>query len=149
MLLALYLFHPKIAVNLGLPKDSKFAKFTDFFDTKNNNYKIYEDIVKASRKKPLEKSQYDKKLLDIDERVNVSYMAYQGTVLRIFPKPNDANNKWSAPLDAIKDFAAKDGEKVKMAISAYFMMVSNALKTGDWSNANLALRGINKYQNNI
>ncbi len=139
--------HPKIAVNLGLPKDSKFAKFTDFFDAKNNNYKIYEDIVKASRKKPLEKSQYDKKLLDIDERVNVSYMAYQGTVLRIFPKPNDANNKWSAPLDAIKDFAAKDGEKVKMAISAYFMMVSNALKTGDWSNANLALRGINKYQN--
>ena len=138
--------HPKIAVNIGLPKEAKFAKFSDFFSEKDNSYKIYEDIVKASRKKPLEKTQYDKKLLDIDERVNVSYMAYQGTILRIFPKPSDANNKWFAPMNALKDFPADDKEKVKMSISAYFIMVGQALKSGDWANANLALRGLHKYQ---
>jgi len=139
--------HPKIAVNIGLPKDAKFARFSDFFSKSDNTYKIYDDIVAASRKKPLDRTQYDKKLLDIDERVNVSYMAYQGSILRIFPKPNDANNKWMAPLDAIKDFKPKESENVKMAISAYFMMVANAVKTGNWENADLALRGINKYQN--
>jgi len=138
--------HPKIAVNIGLPKEAKFAKFSDFFSAKDSSYKIYDDIVAASRKKPLEKTQYDKKLLDIDERVNVSYMAYQGTILRIFPKPNDANNKWLAPLDAMKDFAPKDADRVKMSISAYFMMVAEALKSGNWANANLALKGIHKYQ---
>ena len=138
--------HPKIAVNIGLPKEAKFAKFSDFFSEKDNSYKIYEDIVVASRKKPLEKTQYDKKLLDIDERVNVSYMAYQGTILRIFPKPGDANNKWFAPMNALKDFPAEDKEKVKMSISAYFIMVGQALKSGDWTNANLALKGLHKYQ---
>jgi len=138
--------HPKIAVNIGLPKEAKFARFSDFFSEKDNSYKIYEDIVKASRKKPLEKTQYDKKLLDIDERVNVSYMAYQGTILRIFPKPGDANNKWFAPMNALKDFPAEDKERVKMSISAYFIMVGQALKSGDWANANLALRGLHKYQ---
>ena len=138
--------HPKIAVNIGLPKEAKFATFSDFFSAKDSSYKIYDDIVTASRKKPLEKTQYDKKLLDIDERVNVSYMVYQGTILRIFPKPNDANNKWFAPVDAMKDFPAKESELVKMSISAYFMMVSEALKSGNWANANLALKGLHKYQ---
>ena len=138
--------HPKIAVNIGLPKEAKFAKFSDFFSAKDSNYILYDDIVAASRKKPLEKTQYDKKLLDIDERVNVSYMAYQGTILRIFPKPNDANNKWFAPVEAMKEFPAKESELVKMSISAYFVMVSEALKSGNWANANLALKGLHKYQ---
>jgi len=138
--------HPKIAVNIGLPKEAKFAKFSDFFSAKDSSYKIYEDIVAASRKKPLEKTQYDKKLLDIDERVNVSYMAYQGTILRIFPKPGDTNNKWFAPMDALKDFPAEESKLVKMSISAYFIMVAKAVESGNWKNANLALTGLHKYQ---
>jgi len=138
--------HKKIALELGLPEDTKFAKFTDFFSRKDNSYKIFKDVSDSSRKKPLEKSQYDKELLKVDERVNVSYMVYQGTLMRIFPKPNDANNKWYAPMDAMKTFPAKDAQKVKMAISAYFIMVGQALKTGKWKNADLALMGIQKYQ---
>ncbi|MEA1954406.1 MAG: cytochrome c biogenesis protein CcsA [Campylobacterota bacterium] len=138
--------HPKIAVNIGLPKETKFAKFSDFFLAKDSSYKLYEDIVSASRKKPLEKTQYDKKILDIDERVNVSYMAYQGSILRIFPKSNDANNKWFAPMDAMKTFPSEEAQRVKIAISAYFLMITEALKTGDWKNANLALVGLHKYQ---
>ena len=138
--------HKKIALDLGLPEDAKFAKFTDFFSKKDNSYKIFKAVTDASRKKPLEKTQYDKELIKIDERVNVSYMAYQGTLMRIYPKPNDENNKWFAPMDALKAFAPEDIKKVKMSISAYFMMVGQALKTGKWENADLALRGIQKYQ---
>jgi cytochrome c-type biogenesis protein CcsB len=138
--------HKKIALDLGLPEDTKFARFTDFFSKKDNSYKVFEQVSAASRKKPLEKSQYDKELIKADERVNVSYMAYQGTLMRIFPKPGDENNKWFAPMDAMKSFPAEDAQKVKMAISAYFIMVGQALKTGDWKNADLALKGIQKYQ---
>jgi len=138
--------HKKIALDLGLPEDTKYAKFSDFFDSKSNSYKLYDQVTESSRKKPLDKSQYDKELIKIDERVNVSYMAYQGTLMRIFPKPNDANNKWYAPMDALKAFDKEDIEKVKMSISAYFIMVGQALKDGKWDNADLALRGIQKYQ---
>ena len=137
--------HKKIALDLGLDKNAKFAKFSDFFD-KEGNYKIFQEVTDASRKKPLEKTQYDKEIIKIDERLNVSYMAYQGTLMRIFPKPNDANHKWYAPLEALKSFPPEDIENVKMSIQAYFIMVGDAVKTGNWKNADLALRGIQKYQ---
>ncbi len=137
--------HAKIALDLGLSEDTKFAKFSDFF-TKEGNYKIFQEVTDSSRKKPLEKSQYDKEIIKVDERLNVSYMAYQGSLMRIFPKPNDANNKWYAPMDALKSFPAEDIKNVKMSIQAYFVMVGEAVKSGKWDNANLALRGIQKYQ---
>ena len=138
--------HKRIALDLGLPEDTKFAKFSDFFTKPDSQYKIYDSIVEAGRKKPLEKSQYDKELLKVDERVNVAFMAYQGSMLRIYPKPNDANNKWLAPMNAIKEFPKKEASEVQISIAAYFKMVDEGVKTGDWNNANIALKGINKIQ---
>ncbi len=138
--------HKKIAVTLGLPENTKYAKFTDFFSQADNSYKIFDAVTEASQKKPLEKTQYDKELIKIDERVNVAFMAYQGSLLRIYPKPNDANNKWMAPMDALKEFPKEQAAVVRMSISAYFQMVAEGLKTGNWANADIALRGIRKYQ---
>ncbi|CAA6803161.1 MAG: Putative cytochrome C-type biogenesis protein [uncultured Sulfurovum sp.] len=139
--------HKKIALDIGIDENTKFAKFSDFFSTTDGSYKIFDQVTASSKKKPLEKSQYDKELLKIDERVNVAFMAYQGSLLRIYPKPNDENNKWMAPMDAIKSFLPEDADHVKLSISAYFQMVAQATETGNWDNANLALRGIKKFQN--
>jgi len=139
--------HKKIALELGLPEDTKYAKFTDFFDKDGEHgYKIFDAVTKSSRKKPLEKSQYDKELVKIDERVNVAYMAYQGSLMRIYPVPNDKNNKWVAPMDAMKSFPPKQKKEVQMTISAYFSFVADALKTGDWKRPDLAIAAIKKYQ---
>jgi len=138
--------HKKIAVTIGLPENTKFAKFSDFFSEADNSYKIFAAVTEASQKKPLEKTQYDKELIKIDERVNVAFMAYQGSLLRIYPKPDDANNKWMAPMDAIKEYPKEQADLVKMSISAYFQMVALGLQKGEWANADLALTGIRKYQ---
>ena len=138
--------HKKIAVDIGLPEDTKFAKFSDFFKKSDSAYKIFDEVTTSSRKKPLEKSKYDKELIKVDERVNVAFMVYQGSLMRIYPKPNDDNNKWVAPMDAIKTFTPEHVKEVKMSISAYFQMVSQGLKTGKWDNANLGLKGIRMYQ---
>ncbi len=137
--------HKKIALTLGLPENVKFAQFSDFFSS-DGSYKIFNAVTQASQKKPLEKTQYDKELIKIDERVNVAFMAYQGSLLRIYPKPNDANNKWMAPMDALKEYPKAQSDAVRISISAYFQMVGQGLKTGDWSKADTALRGIRKYQ---
>ena len=139
--------HKKIAVELGLDENTKFAKFSSFFNEADSSYKIFNAVTQASQKKPLEKTQYDKELIKIDERVNVAFMAYQGSLLRIYPKPDDANNKWMAPMDAIKDYPKEHSDLVKMSISAYFQMVAEAVKTGNWAKADLALKGISKFQN--
>ena len=142
----IYIGHRKIALDIGLPKNTKYAKFSDFFNKKDGSYKIFDAVTEASRKKPLEMSKYDKELIKIDERVNVAFMAYQGSLMRIYPKPNDDNNKWVAPLDAIKTFPQEQADMVKMSISAYFQMVAKGVQTGKWENADLALKGIRAYQ---
>jgi len=142
----IYIGHKKIALELGLDENTKYAKFSDFFKKEDSAYKIFDAVTKASRKKPLEKTKYDKELLKIDERVNVAFMTYQGSLMRIYPKPNDDNHKWLAPIDALKTFPKEQASMVKMSISAYFQTVSQGVKTGKWENADLALKGIRIYQ---
>jgi len=138
--------HPKIALALGLDKSAKFAKFTDFF-TDKNEYKLYKDISNAVRKKPLEKSQYDKELIKIDERLNVSSMVYTGSLLSIYPKPNDKNNKWFSPIEAIQTFEPKDAQIIQLITKNYFQSIESSLKSGDWKKADKGLSLIEKYQN--
>ena len=138
--------HPKIAKKLGLPKETKYAAFADFFDPKTNAYKLLDDISEAMRKKPLEQSAYDKELIKTDERVNVVYMTYQGSLLRIYPVPNDPNNKWVAPMEALKTFPAKPAYEVRLTIGAYFAAVAEGVKTGKWKHADMAVDAIKVYQ---
>ena len=138
--------HPKIAVKLGLPEESKYAKFSDFFNKDDNAYKIFEEVTTATRKKPLEKSQYDKELIKADERVNVAYMVYMGSLLSIYPKPKDKNNKWLSPVEAIKSFPGKESQMVQLITLSYFQSIEEGIKTGSWKKADEALDVIAKYQ---
>jgi cytochrome c-type biogenesis protein CcsB len=138
--------HPRIAKDLGLPEDAKYAAFNDFFDKEKGLYKLSEVINKAARKKPLEQSQYDKELIKIDERLNVAYMTYQGTFFRIYPIPGDPNNKWLPPIEAMNKLAPKYAQEVRMTISAYFSFVDEGIKTGKWEHANLGVKAIKAYQ---
>jgi len=138
--------HPLIAKKLGLPKETKFAKFSDFFDHDGKVYKLYDEVSEAVRKKPLDKSQYDKELVKIDERVNVAYMVYTGSLLNIFPIPNDKNNKWLSPVEAIKHSPGKEGQMVQLITASYFQSIDEGLKTGNWKKADDALDVIAKYQ---
>ncbi|MBN2768910.1 MAG: cytochrome c biogenesis protein CcsA [Campylobacterales bacterium] len=137
--------HPQIAKDIGLDKNAKYASFKDFFDGKN--YKLFNLVQEANRKRPIERSKYDKELIDVDERVNVAYMAFQGSLFRVFPLPNDPNNTWLAPIDALNTI---DDEKLKKLVqvitSNYFTQVSDALVSGDWSKADEGLEFLRQYQ---
>lgn len=139
--------HKEIAKQLGLSEDAKYAKFTDFFSGEQKKYKLYDDVQKANQKPPLEKSQYDKELIKIDERMNVAYMTFMGNFLRIYPKPNDASNSWVSPLEARQSLEAMDAKAVEMITGNYFYNVENALKTNNWGKADDAIGLISQFQN--
>ena len=42
---------------------------------------------------------FQKEFRETDQRVNLLYNAVNGTTLKIFPIPNDENNKWIAPSE--------------------------------------------------
>ena len=137
--------HTRVAKDLGLKKGTKFAKFSDFFDEKIG-YKLAQKVTEAGRKKAIDKNKYDQEIVKIDERLNIAYMVYMGSLLQIFPVPNDTNNKWVNPQEAIQNFPPKTGKIVKQMIQYLFGGIENGKKNGDWKSANQAIAMIGLFQ---
>ncbi|WP_254712491.1 cytochrome c biogenesis protein CcsA [Polaribacter pectinis] len=108
----------------------------------DGNYKLKEVAEEANKKKPAERSEFDKEVLKVDERFNILYNVFSGNYLKIFPNKNDENNKWHSPTHDFKDFPLEDGEFAKSITATYFKDVN--LKK--WVAASEKLEYIKKYQ---
>ncbi len=137
--------HPKIAKELGLDKEVKYARFSDFF-TPEGAYKLSTQIGTSVRKKPLEKSAYDKELVKADERLNIAYMVYTGALLKIYPIPHDPNNKWLNPQEAIEQFPKELSEMARMMTMYLFEGVDSIVEENNNSTFNQAVKLIDLYQ---
>jgi len=137
--------HTRVVKDLGLPKGTEYASFIDFF-TPDGEYKLSKQLEKATRKMPLDKNKYDKELIKIDERLNVSYMVYMGSILKIYPIPNDPNNKWLNPQEAIQSFPQKLSNIIRQMTKFLFVGVENGLAKQNWEDANKAIDMIGLYQ---
>ncbi|MDD2828779.1 MAG: cytochrome c biogenesis protein CcsA [Sulfuricurvum sp.] len=133
---------------LGLSPETKTAAFSQFFQAPDEmtGYKLAQLVDEATRKAPGKRDKFDKTLLQVDERVNVAYMVYTGTLMRMWPRPNDVNHKWDATIEALQTLPPKESEMVRMMAVSYFGSVDAALKSGNWSEADKALGLIEKYQ---
>ena len=122
--------------------DTKYANFNDFFD-QSGKYAFLEKVNEAYSKKPSMRNKLDKELIKVDERLNICYMIYQGSLLKIFPVPNDSENHWVAPLDEkFYGLTGADSVFVRNAVYEYF----RTMATGDLDMADKILEGISKYQ---
>ena len=133
---------------IGAKKNAKYVAFSQFFQDPVNmrGYKLAAIVNEAARKAPGDRNQLDKDALKVDERVNVVYMVFTGSLLKIWPKPNDVNNKWYATIDALKTFSKPNALEVRQLAVQYFTDIDAALKSGDWSASNKDLVNISKFQ---
>ena len=133
---------------IGLPPEVKTAAFSQFFEFPDDitGYKLARLIEEATRKAPGKRDKFDKTLLQVDERVNVAYMVYTGSLIQMWPKANDKSNKWNATIEALQTLDPKDAQMVRLMAVGYFSAVDAALKSGDWKEADKALALIDKYQ---
>ena len=139
--------HPALNKKLGLSKSARYASFSDFFtDNGKGDYKIAQDVDKAKKKRAADRDKYENELIKVDEKLNVLYMTDQGFLLKLFPKPNDPNNTWYNPLDAVKAFPAKEGQVVRYIISSYLKSAVEGVDTGNWRKANDAVDVIKNFQ---
>ena len=137
--------HTRIAKELGLKEGATYAPFSAFF-TKDGEYKLQKQINESIRKKPLEKNLYDKELVKVDERLNVAYMVYTGTLLQIYPKPYDKANKWMNPQEAIAKFPKEISGMIRMMTVYLFQGATVIEQTGDTNKFDKAVNLINMYQ---
>ncbi|AFV97279.1 MULTISPECIES: cytochrome c biogenesis protein CcsA [unclassified Sulfuricurvum] len=133
---------------IGLPEGAKTAAFAQFFEFPDeiSGYKLAQLVDEANRKAPGKRDKFDKALLQVDERVNVAYMVYTGSLVRMWPKANDKNHKWDATIEALQGLSPKESEMVRLLAIGYFGSIDEAMKSGDWKKADEALARIDKFQ---
>ncbi len=144
----IYTNDEKVNEIIGVDKAQKHVSFESFFDDPQNlgGYKLTPYINEASRVEPKKRGKFEKAIIKIDERVNIAYMVYSGTLLRIYPKPNDSNSKWVGTVEALQTFDANISNEVRVATIGYFQAVDLSLQNGDWSYADKGLIGISNFQ---
>jgi len=143
--------HKGINELLGIDEKNKYASFSQFLEVpeKLQGYKLQAAIANAAQKAPVHRNKLDKELLKVDERFNIVYMVFTGSVFKLFPKPLDAGNKWFATIEALQTFQKDNALKVREVAVAYFTGIEASLKTGDWSSADKAISKVSDYQKTL
>ena len=121
--------------------ENSLVSFTGLLDDKGD-YKLGKVVENANKKKPAERSEFDKEVLKVDERFNILYNVFSGNYLKVFPNSNDENNKWYSPTHDFKDFPIEDGNFAKSIIATYFKDVNDK----NWVAASEKLEYIKKFQ---
>ncbi|MDN3677043.1 cytochrome c biogenesis protein CcsA [Flavobacterium paronense] len=127
---------------LGIKQDAKYATFRSCFDDRGN-YKLspyLDDAYKAANP-----NQFEKDFIETDKKVNLLNAALSGKILRIFPIPNDANNKWVSFLEASHPTGTAL-DTIKNALPVYLDALLKATQSNNYTMANTYLVGMENYQ---
>ncbi|CAL2109633.1 putative cytochrome C-type biogenesis protein [Tenacibaculum sp. 190130A14a] len=129
---------------LGLPKDVQYARFIDFYNPDGSS-KISHLAVEAQKKRIQSKLEQD--AIKIERRVYLLSQALSGSILRIYPVPNNEENKWvSQPETLQANFKGTDSVFVRQSLPVYFQLLQNSKQTGNYTETSKILDGIKKFQ---
>ncbi len=131
---------------LGIDPQQGYAAFLDFFDPHTHQYKLSMQVEQATRKRPSMQNEFDKELIKVDEKLNICYMVYVGELYRIIPKQDDPNHTWYSYTSAAHEFPAQETAAIGNIMNGYIRSVNQAIRDGNWSNADKALIDIENYQ---
>jgi cytochrome c-type biogenesis protein CcsB len=129
---------------IGAEKGQKYASLLDFFDA-DFNYKLSPFLDAAYRAQI--PSQFQKDVIETDRRVNLLNSALSGGMLRIFPIPNDKNNKWVSALELPNVALEGRDSIVRKMLPVYLESLDRAQQSHDYKEADFYLKGLKKFQN--
>ncbi len=132
---------------IGVAKDEKYATLADFF-TDKGVYKLGPYLDEAYKAQV--PNGFQKEFKETDQRVTLLYNTIEGLSLKIFPIPEDANNKWISNYDYRSGgYKMKDSlyeNFIKNGFNVYLYTLNQAKKTKDFSEASKLLRAFKKTQ---
>ncbi|MGB0185377.1 MAG: cytochrome c biogenesis protein CcsA [Flavobacteriaceae bacterium] len=133
---------------IGIPKTQKHAALIDFLD-KNLNYKLgpyLEDAYSAQVPTAIQKE-----FKEADQRVSLLFNTLEGDALRLFPIPDDENNKWVSPKEFVqKEFVLTDSlyaNFIRTGFLAYLATLQNdKMQKTDFAQSQKLLAALKKTQ---
>ncbi len=129
---------------IGVAKDAKYAALVNFFDERGN-YKLGKYLEESAR--AMQQNNFQKDFTEADKKVNLLYSALSGSILRIFPIPNNKNNKWISPLELGESgLKGMDSVYIKNVLPLYYNELVGSKTSGNYKTSNELLKSINDYQ---
>lgn len=127
-----------VAAQLGVT--GKYITLQQLFDAQGN-YRIQDNVRDAYSKAPAFRNQLEKEYIYVDERVNICFMVFQGSMFNIFPRKNRAD-KWYAPGATAKDYSGGDSIFIKSG----FQLLLQSIAQQNNADAQQILRAIANFQ---
>ena len=113
-----------------------FVSFNQLFDFENGNvYKLAQKVDEVYHKEQTLRNKYDKEIINLDERINICYEIFSGTLPAIIPVQGQPNAKW---LPVSSD-----------SLFAYTMHAFESQQSGNWQTADLALSELGAFQRSM
>ena len=132
---------------IGVPADVKRFKAMDFI-TENLESKL--DPYLPDAYAAANPNKIDKEFRDVSERLGLLNRTLGGSILKIFPKPNDGNNTWLSYAELSESgYKGMDSLYSKQIIPLYLNSLREAHTTGDYSSADTFLKSIASFQKNF
>lgn len=113
--------------------------FNDFVS--DGNYLLSNLVNEAYNKRVQDRTDLDKEVMKLDEKINVFYMVQSGALLKIFPDPDAEDGKWHAVSELLPD-----NHMVSDTLGQVFLLYTSALREGDSQMAGEIVRFIGNYQ---
>ncbi len=136
---------------IGADKSEKYVSLTDFIRD-DGSYKLSSYLEEAySAQIP---NGFQKEFKEIDQRVNLLYSTIEGRTLRIFPIPDDDNNKWISSIEYKETYrqSIKDtlyGAFISNGFNYYISELYKAKSSNDYSTVDKLLAGFKKNQQKL
>ena len=128
---------------IGADKSQKHVPLVNFF-TERGEYKLAPYLEEAYKAQV--PTAYQKEFKEADQRVNLLYNMIEGSSLKLFPVPNDDNNKWISPKENIDNSSlVKDSlysNFINTGFKTYLYMLNEDKKTNDFTQSDDVLAGI-------
>ncbi len=124
------------------------AKMISLMDMmrENGEFLLAADYEKAHQKLESKRTEYDKKLIKLEERFEVISAVFLWRYMRIIPKEGDPNDTWYVPMNM--ELMQADTVSSRVALG-YFNMLDKATETGDYKKANVMLDNLKLLQRKI
>ncbi|WP_299127817.1 cytochrome c biogenesis protein CcsA [uncultured Winogradskyella sp.] len=137
---------------IGIDKSQKYVSLLDFFtpDGRNKLGPYLEDAFSANVV-----GGFSKEVQNTYGRLSLLSDAIEGRNVKIFPVPNDENNKWISAFEYNQDdYTSKIKDSlyrgfISKGFNYYLMTLNNAKQTGNFANADKLLNDIKLTQQKL
>tara|TARA_B100000945_G_scaffold182827_1_gene146562 strand:- start:3250 stop:4950 length:1701 start_codon:yes stop_codon:yes gene_type:complete len=125
-----------------LNKNDSHVSFMSFFS--DTEYILRPYVESAYSKRPIDRTKFDKNIIDVDERVNICSMIFSDQLIKLFPSTESIEDPWLS--DVPMHVPGIDSAKTRSFKSIYRELVYTAFLDKKWESVNSMISFIHNYQ---